>query len=396
MNAPAAESNSKSTFFQRASFLLYLFVVSVAFLYLLRNFLMPLLMAAVFTGLTYPIYAWLLAKIGRKAPSALLTLLALVVVLVVPLAGIGFVAYQEAVRFFEGIDLDAARAWIEGFVGFLRERFPGLLDRVNPRDLAGMASGALQNAGQFVLKNSANISLSVANNLLNFFLMLFIMFYFYVDGERIVSRLIRWSPLKDEYERILIDKFVTVSKGTLKGILVIGVIQGVIGAILFWAVGLRSPVFLGSLMIFASVVPAVGTAIVWVPVALLFVLQGKLVLALVVAAVGGGVIGMVDNLIRPILVGKDIKMHDLLVLLSTLGGLGIFGLSGFVIGPIIASLFLSIWNIYEEIFEDELTRNRQVGFRTERISRILKSPPPATESPSQPGQGSGSASGAGT
>lgn len=388
MNAPA-ESDTKSTFFQRASFLLYLFVVSVAFLYMLRNFVMPLLMAAVFTGLTYPVYAWLLSKTGRKALSALLTLLALVLVLVVPIAGIGFVAYQEALRFFEGLDLVAARTWIEGFVGLLRERFPGLLERVNPRDLAGMASGALQNAAQFVIKNSANISLSVANNLLSFFLMLFIMFYFYVDGQRIVNRLIRWSPLKDEYERILIDKFVTVSKGTLKGILVIGVIQGVIGAILFWAVGLRSPVFLGSLMIFASVVPAVGTAIVWVPVALLFVVQGKFVLALVVAAVGGGVIGMVDNLIRPILVGKDIKMHDLLVLLSTLGGLGLFGLSGFVIGPIIASLFLAIWNIYEEIFEDELTRNRQVGFRTERISRILKDPPSPAGSPSQPGQGSG-------
>lgn len=388
MNAPA-ESDTKSTFFQRASFLLYLFVVSVAFLYMLRNFVMPLLMAAVFTGLTYPVYAWLLSKTGRKALSALLTLLALVLVLVVPIAGIGFVAYQEALRFFEGLDLVAARTWIEGFVGLLRERFPGLLERVNPRDLAGMASGALQNAAQFVIKNSANISLSVANNLLSFFLMLFIMFYFYVDGPRFVQRLIRWSPLKDEYERILIDKFVTVSKGTLKGILVIGVIQGVIGAILFWAVGLRSPVFLGSLMIFASVVPAVGTAIVWVPVALLFVVQGKFVLALVVAAVGGGVIGMVDNLIRPILVGKDIKMHDLLVLLSTLGGLGLFGLSGFVIGPIIASLFLAIWNIYEEIFEDELTRNRQVGFRTERISRILKDPPSPAGSPSQPGQGSG-------
>lgn len=378
-----ATGNNSSSTFQKASFLLYLFVVTAVFVYMLRNFLMPLFLAAVFTGLTYPIYSWLLARTNRKALAALLTLLGLTLVLVVPLIAIGFVAYQEAVHFFSALDLDAWRDTFEGVVTWLRERFPGILERVNPKNLSSMVYGGVQNAAQFILKNSANISLSLATYLLNFFLMLFMMFFFYVDGPRMVQRIIRWSPLKDEYERILIEKFVSVSKATLKGILVIGVIQGIIGSILFWAVGLRSPVFLGTLMIFGSVVPAVGTGIVWVPVALMFLIKGKFILALLVIGVGGGVIGMVDNLVRPMLVGKDIKMHDLLVLLSTLGGLGLFGLAGFIIGPIIAALFLAIWNIYEEIFEDELSVNRQVGFKTGRISQILKNPPGA-EPPSKP------------
>ncbi len=381
MSEPASE-NGDSTAFQKASFLLYLLVVSAAFVYLLRNFIMPIFLAAVLTGLTYPAYAWLLAKTKRNILSALLTLLALLLVLILPLGALATVAYQEAVHFFTGLEVDTWRGKLEGILTWLRERFPGMLERVNPKDLSGMAFSGLQNAGQFVLKNSADISLKVAGNLLNFFLMLFIMFYFYVDGPRFVQRLIRWSPLKDEYERILIDKFVSVSKGTLKGILVIGVLQGLIGTVLFWAVGMRSPVFLGTLMIFGSIIPAVGTAIVWLPVAVMFLIQGKFLVAGIVAFVGAAVIGSADNLVRPVLVGKDIKMHDLLVLLSTLGGLGAFGLPGFIIGPVIAALFLAIWNIFEEIFADELRLNRMVGYRTGKISAILRDPPgtkPAAE-----------------
>jgi predicted PurR-regulated permease PerM len=377
-------SQGKNGIFQKASFLLYLLAVSAAFLYMLRDFLMPIFMAAVFTGLTYPIYFWLLMKTNNKIIAALITLIGLLLVLVLPLIAVGFVAYQEAVHFFTSLDLNAWRDRFEGIVTAMRNHFPGLLSRVNAKDVSSMASGGVQNAFQFILKNSANISLSVANNLLSFFLMLFIMFYFYIDGHRILQKLIKWSPLKDEYEKILIEKFVSVSKGTLKGILVIGVIQGLIGGILFWAVGLRSPIFLGSLMVFASIVPALGTSMIWAPVAIMFVAQGDWVRAIAVVVVGSAVIGTVDNLVRPIIVGKDIKMHDLLVLLSTLGGLSLFGLVGFIIGPVIASLFLAIWNIFEEIFAEELAENRLTGFRTQKIMQLLKDQPPSGTEPGAP------------
>jgi predicted PurR-regulated permease PerM len=211
--------------------------------------------------------------------------------------------------------------------------------------------------------------------------MLFIMFYFYIDGTRILERIIRWSPLKDEYERILIEKFVSVSKGTLKGILVIGIIQGILGGILFAFMRFTSPVFMGVLMVFASIIPAVGTAAVWAPAAVVLLVEGRWAAAIITAGFGAFVIGSVDNFVRPVLVGKDIKMHDLLVLLSTLGGLGIFGLPGLILGPIVAALFLAIWNIYEEVFAEELAANRQSGARTRKIAQIMKTDaPPATQS----------------
>ena len=379
-----ARPDSSPTSFQKASFLIYLLAVTAAFYYLVRNFVMPLLLAAVFSGLTYPIYEGFLARVKKPAISALLTLLSILLVLVLPLIAVGTLAYQEAVGFFAHLQLDEWRQRIESVAQGLHDRFPTLFQRVNPGNLTHMAIGQLQNALQFGLKHGADISLSVANNLLSFFLMLFIMFYFYIDGKRILERIIKWSPLKDEYERILIEKFVSVSKGTLKGILVIGIIQGILGGLLFWAVGLTSPVFLGVLMVFASIIPAVGTAAIWLPTALVLLIEGRWGAAIATAAVGALVIGSVDNLVRPVLVGKDIKMHDLLVLLSTLGGLGIFGLPGFILGPVIAALFLAIWNIYEEVFAEELAANRESGPRTREIAQLMKEDKPAGAEPGKP------------
>jgi predicted PurR-regulated permease PerM len=365
---------------------MYLLAVSAGFFYLVRGFIMPVLLAAVFSGLTYPIYEGFLYRVKKPAIAALLSLLSILLVLVLPLIAVGTLAYQEALGFFSDFQPDVWRHRLEGFTQGLQNRFPTLFQRMNPGNLTQMAIGQLQNAFQFGLKHGADISLSVANNLLSFFLMLFIMFYFYIDGKRILERLVKWSPLKDEYERILIEKFVSVSKGTLKGILVIGIIQGIIGGLLFWAVGMSSPVFLGVLMVFASIVPAIGTAAIWAPVALVLLIEGRWGAAIATAAVGALVIGSVDNLVRPVLVGKDIKMHDLLVLLSTLGGLGMFGLPGFILGPIIAALFLAIWNIYEEVFAGELAANRESGPRTRKIARIMKDDKPPGTEPGKPGK----------
>ena len=383
---PAASAD-ESTPFQRSSFLLYLLAVTSAFLYLVGNFIMPCLLAAVFTALTYPIYTGFLAKVRKPALAALCTLLSVLVVLVLPLIAVASIAYQEAAGFFGHLNFDSWREHLGRIIQGLQDRFPGLLQRVNTGNLTHMAIGGLQNSFQFVLKHSADISLSVANNLLSFFLMLFIMFYFYVDGPQILERVIKWSPLKDEYERVLIEKFVSVSKGTLKGILVIGIIQGILGAILFWSVGMSSPIFMGVLMVFASIIPAVGTAAIWLPAALVLVAEGRWGAAIATVVVGAAVIGSVDNFVRPILVGKDIKMHDLMVLLSTLGGLGIFGLPGLIIGPIIAALFLAIWNIYEEVFASELAANSQTGFKTRKIARLIQEDTPAAAEKRSPHKG---------
>jgi predicted PurR-regulated permease PerM len=379
-----ASRDSAPTSFQKASFLIYLLAVSAAFFYVLRDFVMPVILAAVFSALSFPIYEAFLARVKKPVISALLTLLSILLVLVLPVIAVGTLAYQEAVGFFTHTNLNEWQRRIETMVQGLHDRFPTLFQRVHPGNLTQMAISHLQDAFQFMLKHSADISLTVANNLLSFFLMLFIMFYFYIDGKRILEKLIVWSPLKDEYERILIEKFVSVSKGTLKGILVIGLIQGFLGGLIFWAVGMTSPVFLGVLMVFASIVPAVGSACIWGPSALVLLVEGRWVAAIILVAFSSLGIGSVDNVVRPRLVGKDIKMHDLLVLLSTLGGLGLFGLPGFILGPVTAAMFLAIWNIYEEVFADELAANRESGPRTRKIAKLMKEDKPFGATPPKP------------
>ena len=154
----------------------------------------------------------------------------------------------------------------------------------------------------------------------------------------------------------MIEKFVSVTRATIKGTLLIGVAQGALGGVVIWAVGIPSPVFWSLVMAILSIIPGVGVVVVLLPVAVYLFFKGSLLSGIAVLA-AGTVIGLTDNFLRPVLVGKDLKMHDLLILFSTLGGIAMFGLIGFIIGPIIASLFVTILNIYEEIYKKELDGN---------------------------------------
>ncbi len=387
--SPMSEQPFKSapapTRFQKLAFLLSLAAVTLGFLFMVRGFALTVLMAAVFTGLTHPIYRMVLRRVKRPAAASMITLLVLVIVAVVPIIAISVVAYQEASAFMGRFNPDAVRSTLIDFFRNLQEHYPTLLSRVNAQDIVAMTLNAFRNGLQYLLSQGANASLSLAGNLVSFFLMLFMMFYFYMDGEAILKRLIAWSPLRDDHERLMLQQFLTVSKATLKGILIIGLIQGVIGSILFVSVGLHAPVFLGTLMVFASVIPAVGCSLVWVPAGAMLFLQGRMGAGIAVILVGVLVIGTVDNLLRPGLVGKDTKMHDLMVLLSTLGGLGLFGLPGFVIGPILGSLVLTMWNLYEQVFQEELLRNvAPVVAKASRSTRATASSLATTSTGSQP------------
>ena len=344
--------------FQKLSFLLILGAITAGFLYMVRIFIMPLLMAAVFTGLSHPLYTRLLRFLKKPPLAALVSLLLFILVIVLPVAAVITVAYQEAWAFFSATNFDALPGLLEKILQQAHEHFPLLFSKWNSQSASQITAQGIQATIQWLLKNGAVWSLTAAQTVGSVFLMLFMMFYFYMDGQRILQKFIHWSPLRDDYEAVLIRNFLAVSRATLKGILVMGTVQGTIGAILFWSVGLNSPVFLGVLMLFCSVVPAFGTGIVWVPVTVYLFATGHAGGGIAVLIVGVLVIGTVDNFLRPKLVGKDIQMHDLMVLLSTLGGIALFGLPGFVMGPILASLFLSIWTMYEEVFAAELERNR--------------------------------------
>jgi len=178
--------------------------------------------------------------------------------------------------------------------------------------------------------------------------MLYLLFFVLRDGERMLEAIIRALPLGDERERALFAKFAEVSRATIKGTLVIGLMQGFLGGVMFSILGVTGAVFWGVVMVILSILPIVGASIVWIPVAIFLLMSGAWIKALVLVIFGAVVIGLLDNILRPLLVGRDTKMPDYIILLSTLGGLSVFGISGFVIGPIIASLFLSVWVMFQE------------------------------------------------
>ncbi len=180
------------------------------------------------------------------------------------------------------------------------------------------------------------------------------MFYFLTMGDLLLKKILYFLPLDDLNEQRLLIRFTSVTRATLKGTLIIGIMQGTICGIAFAIASIEGPVFWGSLMAVMSIIPAFGTAIIWFPALLILALMGDFVGVLILLVLCGGIAGNLDNIVRPRLVGKDTEMHDLFVLFGTLGGISMFGLLGIIIGPIVAALFITVWEIYGDAFQEFL------------------------------------------
>jgi predicted PurR-regulated permease PerM len=197
---------------------------------------------------------------------------------------------------------------------------------------------------------------SVANFLFLTIVMFFTLYYFLISGKELVRRVMYLSPLRDSHEKMLIEKFISMSRATMKGTLVIGIVQGGLGGILFAAVGIPSAVVWGVVMMFLSLIPMFGTGLVWLPAGVIMLLMGHVWQGVTILAVGVGVISVIDNFLKPKLVGKDTQMHPLIVFFATLGGISLLGFIGFIIGPIIVALFLTLWDIYAVEFKKQLKK----------------------------------------
>ena len=338
---------------QKASFLLVLALTTIAFFWLIASFLMPVFWAAVLATIFFPVQRRYVARFGgRRSLAAIATLLTIVAVVVLPLALVGVAVTGEALQLAEqiksgAIDLKAPLRYLERMMPVATD----FLDRfgLHVDGLTERLSTAALGISQIIAAGALGIGQDILNVTALFFVMLYILFFFLRDGSQLVATLIRVLPLGDARERQLLAKFGEVSLATIKGTLVVGVVQGAIGGILFWALGLPAPVFWGAVMAVFSVLPAVGPGLVWAPAAIILLALGAYVKAIILIAGGVIVIGLVDNVLRPPLVGRDTQMPDYLVLLATLGGIAVFGISGFVIGPVIAAFFLVVW----EMFADE-------------------------------------------
>lgn len=339
---------------ENKSFLALVVLVTAAFAWTIGGFLMPVFWAVVLAVLFTPLFRWFETRLrGRTTVAALLTLLTVLVLVVAPLVLLATLVTQEAVGVYDRvasgeIDLTEPVAMAEEMLPQLVRRAEELgVDFDQLRD--NVASSALA-----VSRAVASSLLGFGQQALKFTLLLavtlYVLFFFVRDGRTLRDLLVRALPLGDPREERLLTKFAAVTRATVKGTFVIAGIQGTIGGIAFAALGLGSPVLWGVLMAVFSLLPAVGGALVWVPAAIYLLISGAWVKALILAIVGAGVMGTVDNALRPVLVGRDAGMPDYMILLSTLGGLATFGFSGLVMGPVVAGLFLTVWEIFTEEF----------------------------------------------
>jgi predicted PurR-regulated permease PerM len=331
-----------------------LIAVSLAFAWILLPFYGTILWGTIVALLFTPLYRWWLPRLRRRRTlAALLTLLIVVVMVILPIALVAAALAQEATAVYQRIQTGEwnPAAYVQGIFNALPSWVTGPMNSFGLTDLAALQrklASVLTQGSQLIATQALSIGFDTFDFVARLFIMLYLAFFLIRDGDSVLRAVRRAIPLAPEHQRELAEKFVTVTRATVKGNLLVALIQGLLGGLAFWFLGVQSALLWAVLMAVLSMLPAVGAALVWAPVALYFFANGALWQGVALVLWGVLVIGLVDNVLRPVLVGKETRMPDYLVMISTLGGLAVFGINGFVLGPVLAALFIAVWHIYAE------------------------------------------------
>ncbi len=337
--------------------LILVLLISALFLDMISQFLMPIFMAGIFSAMLIPCHRWLSGKLGdRQNLASLLILLATVFLVLAPLSLLLGVVVGQAISVSQSVT-----PWVQTFVNepsniakYL-EKLPYYHEILPYRTVIIEKAGLLVgNLSTFLINSLSSVTKLTVNAVFSSVIMLYVMFYFLTMGEVLLTKILYFLPLHDYDERLLLHRFTSVTRATLKGTLIIGALQGCICGAAFALAGIQAPVFWGAVMAVMSIVPVFGTAIVWGPALLILILRGEWIGVSILVVLCAGVAGNLDNLLRPRLVGRDTQMHALFVLFGTLGGISMFGMLGIILGPIVAALFITIWEIYGKAFADYL------------------------------------------
>lgn len=338
-------------------FLSLLISLGIAVFFIFRPFLYPIFWAAVFAGIFYPLYKYLLSHLRHSAIASALSVGAVVLTILIPMLIIGALLVNESIDLFDKVTNNGYTLSAENIGASLASTpFGPYIERWQSISLT-QAESITKDISLFIFNNLKVITGNSLRLVLMLMVMLYTLFFFFKDGPRILRRLIHLSPLGDKYEILLLQKFASTTRATLKGTVVVGIIQGLIAGIAFWIAGIEGIIVWTVLMIAFAIIPAIGPIVVWLPVALIELAMGRTWQGVFIIIIGTFIVGVIDNVLRPILVGKDTQMHPLIVLFSTLGGIVLFGFSGFIIGPVIAALFLSVISMYDIYFENKLNQN---------------------------------------
>ncbi|GGD58103.1 AI-2E family transporter [Lacimicrobium alkaliphilum] len=335
---------------EQRSFLLLLLLITGLFGYLLKPFFGALFWSCVIAIMFYPLHHYLTERwSGRRNLAALTTLLICAIMVIVPTLFVAASFFQEGAKIYQKLqdgDLDPGT-----YVEQLKTAFPAVQDflgrfGIDLEKFKSLLADSAVSSSRWIAENAVQLGQGTMTLFLNIGLLLYVTFFFLRDGPKLVMLLVRALPMGDEREHQLFDKFSEVTRATVKGNLVVAIAQGTLGGLIFWILDIPGPILWGVVMTVLSLIPVVGAGLIWAPVAIYLFAIGEWVDAAILTAFGAVVIGLVDNILRPILVGRDTKLPDYVVLLSTLGGFSLFGINGFVIGPLIAALFLTFWEIF--------------------------------------------------
>jgi len=333
------------------TFLLLVAAVTVAFVWVIWPFYGAVLWGAAIAILFAPLHRKIRARLDNRANVAAgATLLIIVAIVILPLILVGMLLVRQAAGVYERL-----QAGTVNFQNYFQEFaesagwITGLLNHIgisSMGDLQERLAAGLRAVSQLLAEQLVLLGQNTLAFVIGLFVMLYLLFFLLRDGDALARRLNDAVPLRPEQRRALADKFTTVIRAMIKGTLAVAVVQGALGGLIFWLLGIPAPALWGVVMGILSLLPAVGSPIVWGPVAIYLLATGDVWQGLLLLAYGALVIGLIDNVLRPILVGKDTRIPDYVVLISTLGGLAVFGVNGLLLGPVIAALFLAVWDIF--------------------------------------------------
>ena len=334
------------------AFLLLVVLATLAFAWVLQPFYGTILWGVVVAILFNPLNLRLRRRMGPGLAS-IMTVLLVIVIVILPLILISASLGRQATgiyRMVQSGELDFA-LYLQRILDSLPVWLRDILNQFGVTDMAsvkGKVTGLLAQASQIIAARALGIGLGAFDFALGLGVMLYLLFYLLRDGDTLLKRVIGAVPLGTEQKAILLDKISLVVRATVKGGVAVAAVQGMLGGLAFWLLGIPAPLLWAVVMGFLSLLPAIGAAIVWAPVALYLLATGSIWQGLLLIGYGILVIGLVDNLLRPFLVGKSTKLPDYVVLISTLGGIEIFGLQGFVVGPLVAAIFMVSWDIFSK------------------------------------------------
>jgi predicted PurR-regulated permease PerM len=365
-------------------FLAALILTTLLFFRMVQTFLVPIALAAVFATLFNPLYqAFLRTFKGRRTLAAFFCCFVLFLGIILPLYGVAHLVTLEAIDFYRSVEGKVSELIKGGNEGITNkiEHLPWLrrlpLDQINwQENLQQIAAAVAGFVGGLINRGSRG----TLEFLVLLFMTLFTLFYFFRDGPSMLRKLRSLVPLDREYKNAIAARFTSVARATVKGTLLIALVQGTLSGLTMWIFGVGSPFLWGVVATLLSIIPLVGAWLVLYPAALILAIQGNYWQAVGILVVTMVVIVNVDNLMRPRLVGQETGMHDLMVFFSTLGGIGLFGATGFILGPMVAALFLVLLDIYSQEFKEDLdmTTPHLVGKPAPQVAAPAEAAPDPT------------------